>query len=296
VTTIFHNLFRKKTSEPVKTVPLSEADETKRQAKTIPIKYKPPQMILGTAQSVGLQRDHNEDALFGFNAILSENSSEYPFGIYIVADGMGGHQHGELASGTAARVMADHLINKIYLPAINSEMVEGVSIQEILQEGVDRVQSAVQNKVPGGGTTMTAAVVIGEQVTLAHIGDSRCYFISTSGHIEAVTHDHSLVQRLLDLGQISESDAQVHPQRNVLYRAIGQNEPFTADIESKQIPKPGYMLLCSDGLWGQVNQEFISNIILSAPNPSNACHQLIEAANAAGGPDNISAIIVQFLD
>jgi protein phosphatase len=87
----------------------------------------------------------------------------------------------------------------------------------------------------------------------------------------------------------------VHPQRNVLYRALGQNEPFRPDINTHNIPRPGYMLLCSDGLWGAVAEDEIYRIVQQAPNPSIACHQLIEAANNAGGPDNITAVLVQYL-
>jgi protein phosphatase len=110
-----------------------------------------------------------------------------------------------------------------------------------------------------------------------------------------MTQDHSLVRRLQDLGQIDEKEASVHPQRNVLYRALGQSEPFRPDINTHTLPRPGWMLLCSDGLWGSVPDDEIYQIVRSASNPSAACRKLIDAANTAGGPDNISAILVQYL-
>ncbi len=113
--------------------------------------------------------------------------------------------------------------------------------------------------------------------------------------MEVMTQDHSLVRRLQDLGQIDEKEASIHPQRNVLYRALGQSEPFRPDIHTHTLPGLGYMLMCSDGLWGTVTDDEISEIIRSAPSLTMACHKLIEAANAAGGPDNISAILVQYL-
>jgi len=108
--------------------------------------------------------------------------------------------------------------------------------------------------------------------------------------------DHSLVRRLIELGQLTEEEAAVHPQRNVLYRALGQTEPFEPEINTMVLPHPGYLLICSDGLWGVVPEAEIFRIVMNAENPSLACHRLVEAANAAGGPDNISVVLLQYLD
>lgn len=257
-------------------------------------RYQPGQMILGTGQSVGKQRDHNEDTLFVLNSILAGNGDSLPFGIFIIADGMGGHQHGEIASSVAVRAVTSYLVRRIYLPFISLHPeAQGDSMQELLQSSVREAQQAVMKLAPGGGTTLTVAFVLGEQVTLAHVGDSRAYFIYPDGRIQAATRDHSLVRRLLELGQITEKEAAVHPQRNVLYRAIGQGEPFDADVNTYLLPHPGFLLLCSDGLWGVVPEDQIHQIVTTAVTPSEACHQLVEAANAAGGPDNISVVIVQ---
>jgi protein phosphatase len=147
---------------------------------------------------------------------------------------------------------------------------------------------------PGGGTTLTAAFVLGDQVTLAHVGDSRAYFIYLDGRIQPITRDHSLVRRLQELGQISDREAAEHPQRNVLYRALGQSEPFEPDINTYPFPNAGYLMLCTDGFWGVVPESDVFPIIQSSPNLSIACHRMIEAANANGGPDNISVILVQY--
>jgi protein phosphatase len=160
--------------------------------------------------------------------------------------------------------------------------------------GVHEAQQAVIKLAPGGGTTLTAAFVMGDQVTIAHVGDSRAYFLYPDGRMQSITRDHSLVRRLQELGQITEKEAAVHPQRNVLYRAIGQGEPFDSDVNTHLLPRPGYLLICSDGLWGVVPDMDIFQIVTNAPNPSMACHSLVEAANAAGGPDNISVVIVQY--
>jgi protein phosphatase len=113
--------------------------------------------------------------------------------------------------------------------------------------------------------------------------------------MQVITQDHSLVHRLVELGQISEQEALVHPQRNVLYRALGQSEPFRPDILTHPMPRPGFLLMCSDGLWGVLSEKEMFQIITSARNPAIACKNLVDAANAAGGPDNISVILVQYL-
>ena len=129
-------------------------------------------------------------------------------------------------------------------------------------------------------------------MTIAHVGDSRVYSIDGKGNLEALTRDHSLVKRLQELGQITSEEAAVHPQRNVLYRALGQGEPFEPEIITTQRPDAGGLLVCSDGLWSIVGPEVIKEIISNGSDPQETCDKLLDAANDAGGPDNISAIYV----
>jgi serine/threonine protein phosphatase PrpC len=280
--------------ENVQTAPLSEDLMVEVSSKMAPI--RPAQLKVGTAQSVGKQRDHNEDTILTLNSVLADGAAELPFGIFVIADGMGGHQHGEIASGAAARAFADYLIQKLFLPFLSGDSdSQTESLLELMENGVREAQHAVTRKAPGGGTTLTAAVVMGEQVTMAHVGDSRAYFIYPDGRVQAITQDHSLVRRLQELGQITEDEAKVHPNRNVLYRALGQSEPFRPDIHTHPMPQPGYMLLCSDGLWGVVSDVEIFRIVNGAKDLTMACHELVEAANAGGGPDNISAILVEYI-
>ncbi len=164
---------------------------------------------------------------------------------------------------------------------------------EMFNTALESMARAITRQVPGGGTTLTAALILGNQMTIAHVGDSRAYLINENGNIESLTRDHSLVKRLVELGQITTDEAAVHPQRNVLYRALGQGEPFDPDINSLQTPEGGSLLLCSDGLWGVVPEETIQRLVRETQRPEEACHNLIEAANDAGGPDNISAIIIR---
>lgn len=258
------------------------------------IHAEPPHLLVGCAQSVGRQREHNEDALLTLTTTLTSEMDNVPFGLYIVADGMGGHQHGEIASGIAVRVMASQIINKLMGSFLSvSPVSPDESIQEIMQSGVQDAHHSITHEAPGGGTTLTAILILGKRMTIAHVGDSRAYHIDTQGNLKSLTRDHSLVERLVELGQITTAEAAVHPQRNVLYRALGQGEPFDADINTAPLPGSGHLMLCSDGLWGVVSQEVIENIVKSASNPQEGCRLLVDAANDAGGPDNITAVLIR---
>jgi serine/threonine protein phosphatase PrpC len=296
VSRITHRLFGRPKPEKSDelTRPLSRATPTVASPAPVVRTSEPPQLLAGCAQSIGLQRNHNEDGLFMLTSTLVSNKSVVPFGLYIVADGMGGHRHGEVASGTAVRVMASYVIRRLFTPVINSNAEAQVGfIQEILRQGVLDAHRVILKDAPGGGTTLTAVLILGDQLSIAHVGDSRAYTISAKGELQALTNDHSLVRRLEELGQITAEEAAVHPQRNVLYRALGQGEPFDPDVNTSDIPKNGYLLLCSDGLWGVVPEETIQRLVLSCSMPEQACQEMIDAANAAGGPDNITAILVR---
>jgi len=259
-------------------------------------KVEPPQIIVGSGQSVGKQRELNEDSLFALTATLAGNSGALPFGLFIVCDGMGGHQFGEVASNSAIRTIAGHIMRKFdpYFYSFPSVPVDE-SFQEVMQGAITEAQKTVLRDAPGSGTTVTAVLIVGTQITIGHVGDSRAYLMYQDGRFEPATRDHSLVRRLEELGQITAAEAAVHPQRNVLYRAIGQGESLEADVLSMPFPQGGSMLLCSDGLWGLVPEEELRQIIVNAPSPERACQSMVAAANAAGGPDNISAILVRHL-
>jgi serine/threonine protein phosphatase PrpC len=257
---------------------------------------EPPQIIVGSGQSVGKQRELNEDSLFTLTSTMAGHSGSLPFGLFIVCDGMGGHQFGEVASNAAIRTIAGFIMNKFhpYLFGAPAVPVEE-SFQELMQAAIREGQAAVLQVAQGSGTTVTAALVLGTQLTIGHIGDSRAYLLYQDGRFEPATRDHSLVRRLEELGQITPAEAAIHPQRNVLYRALGQGEAIEADVLSVPFPENGYLLLCSDGLWGVVPEDDLRQIILEAPSPERACQGLVAAANGAGGPDNISAVLVRQL-
>jgi serine/threonine protein phosphatase PrpC len=254
------------------------------------------QLISSCGQSVGKQRELNEDSLLAITTTMAGNSGNLPFGLYIVADGMGGHQFGEVASNAAIRTVAGYVLRKFhpYLFHIKADAMDE-SFQEIMQAAVSEAQRAIQREAPGSGTTLTAALVLGQQITVAHVGDSRAYFIYPDGRTESLTRDHSLVKRLEELGHITPDEAVNYPHRNVLYRALGQGEILDPDIFTVGFPQPGSLMICSDGLWGVLTEEELVRSINEAPSLQRACQTLVNAANAAGGPDNISVILVQLI-
>ncbi len=258
-------------------------------------RVEPQQLISGCGQSIGKQRDHNEDCLFSFSAATGGEANSAPLGLFIVADGMGGHQYGEVASSAAVRTMANYLLKRFHTYLINPSEGMEEPLQEMMRAAITEAQHAVTQAAPGSGTTLTAAVVLGQQMTIGHVGDSRAYSIRMDKRVEVLTRDHSLVRRLEELGQISSNEAAAHPQRNVLYRALGQGEVLEPDIFTTPFPQPGYLLLCSDGLWSVIPDDAICTLVTTAPNLHSACQSLIAAANNSGGPDNISAVLVQLI-
>ncbi len=293
----FRNLFRKPRSavDMATTAPLTD-QQIQSILHSQAVRYEIQQLVASTGQSVGKQRELNEDSLLAITSTLAGNSGSLPFGLYIVADGMGGHQYGEVASNAAVRVVAGYVMKKFspYLFNLNPVQPEE-SLQEIMQAAVREAQKTIQHEAPSSGTTLTAALVLGQQVTIAHVGDSRAYHIHPDGRAEVVTRDHSLVKRLEELGHISADQAANYPHRNVLYRALGQGDILEPDIFTIAFPQTGYLMLCSDGLWGVLSDQDMVRIIKEAPNLHRACQSLVEAANSAGGPDNISVVLVQLI-
>ena len=301
----FERLFGKKekkdqaapveTRDPDATVPLPPMPiALPPDAQKAQLAEHPKRLTLGVAQDVGRVRSHNEDVLLVFTGELGGLEAMPSLGLFVVADGMGGHSLGERASGIAARTVTRAILEQI-LPSLLADPqadTERPLLKDVMETAMTAANTAVVSSVPEGGTTLTCALVLGEQVILAHVGDSRAYII-TSETFEQVTRDHSLVQRLKELNQITADEAAVHPQRSVLYRAVGQGEGLEVDVISRRLPPGAALLLCSDGLWGLVPDHKILEVVRSTPSLQAACEELVAAANAAGGPDNITAVMVQ---
>jgi protein phosphatase len=295
----FQKLFRgeekKPTNERATTAPLTD-----QQIQSIihgqTVQFEMQQLIAATGQSVGKQREHNEDSLLAITTTLAGKAANVPFGLYMVADGMGGHQFGEIASNAAVRVIAGQIMRKFhsYLFSIPTQQPEE-SLQEIMENAIKEAHRAVQKDAPGSGTTITTALVLGQQVTIGHVGDSRAYALYPTGRVEQITHDHSLVKRLEELGHLNKEEAATFPHRNVLIRALGQGDTLDADVFTIPFPHNGALMLCSDGLWGVVADHDLLRSYTEAPTLQRACQSMVAAANTAGGPDNISVVLVQMI-
>jgi serine/threonine protein phosphatase PrpC len=289
------------TEVPKETQPLSPQTEQPIHTRrlTPPKSYSSTnrRVKVGTTSDIG-GRSNNEDAALTLILNTDVEGSPPPIGIFMVADGMGGHQNGEVASSITVRTVAQSIIKEIVVPQLEERDINSAdnkTIPEVLADAMAAANTAVQLEVPGGGTTATCVVVRGDLAYVAHVGDSRAYLIA-DGNLELITRDHLLVRRLQELGQLTPQEADTHPQRNVLYRAIGQNDTLEVDAATRRLPPSSRLLLCSDGLWGVIGDERISEITAKYPDPQEACDQLVAAANADSGPDNITVVLVQMPD
>lgn len=295
---------------------LHEENEAAYPADTAPIsiipvqEFETPAIIAGIGQSkpsreplikvatrceVGV-RERNDDSYVAFTAEVGGHFRTQPFGLYIVADGMGGHKNGHIASRIASRVAAHHILTRIYLPLLeNVGPPTQVPIQEVLIDAVQTANTAVyQNDLEGNsGTTLTVALLLGQRLHVAHVGDSRLYLLA-DGKFQVVTSDHSLVQRLQDVGQLTAEEATSYPYRHVLIRAVGQDEEVEIDTYLRLLPKEGKLMLCSDGLCGEVPDEELHRIVAQEVEPEVIADELYEAAVAANSTDNVTAVVVEF--
>jgi PPM family protein phosphatase len=250
-------------------------------------------LSFGQATDVGMVRTNNQDSMLSFLSTSRSAEQRPDFGLFIVADGMGGHHDGEKASALTVHVVSSYVISHIYLPMLNGDNdSERVPITEAMIAAVQKANGDIITKVPDGGTTCTAVAIVGDLAYVAHVGDTRVYLITKDG-VEQITRDHSLVQRLIELGQLTPEEAAVHPQKNVLYRALGQSDNLEVDALTRRLPPNSKLMLCSDGLWNMISESEIIEITMKHTNPQEACDKLVALANTHGGSDNITAILLQ---
>jgi len=249
---------------------------------------------VGWATDVGAVRNRNEDTVLVVTASLGGDDAAPEMGLIVLADGMGGHRSGELASSLAARVVAAQVVRRFYLPTLTSRecSADQLPLNDVLVDAVHAANGAVATQVPGGGTTLTCALLLGPRAYIAHVGDSRAY-VATEETLEQITHDHSVVDRLIELGQLTPDEAAFHPQKNVLYRALGQAGTLEVDTYMRTIPPGAGLLVCSDGLWSMVGEAEMVKLAANSSSPQMACEALVAAANQAGGHDNISVVLAR---
>lgn len=241
---------------------------------------------------MGQVRANNEDS------VRLWASPEYA--LAVVADGMGGAAAGEEASRLAveeieARLVTPNDRSRAFLDTV-TETSAIVLLQEAIRAGNASILTrvAAEPELKGMGTTVTLAFVRGGQAIVAHVGDSRAYLVQThTGRIQQISTDHSYVDLLIAAGQITEKQAEDHPLRNVLYRALGQSEIVEIDVYTPVRLKPGdRVVLCSDGLTRHVRPDEIGAVVVQHDDPQAACNALIAQANGRGGEDNISVVVI----
>ncbi|PID86736.1 MAG: hypothetical protein CSA11_07650 [Chloroflexi bacterium] len=273
-------------------------------AKTQPITTKPTEPTVGDEPAiqvafhchVGRHRERNEDSCFSFVSEVGGHFKMQPFGLFVVADGMGGHADGHIASKIASRTAAHHIIDRLYLPLLqDNEKVMQTPIQEVLETAVQLSNKAVYDYEPemDSGTTLTIALLLGHRLHVAHVGDSRLYMYAND-KLERVTSDHSLVQRLQDVGQLTEEEATFYRYGHILLRAVGQSDEVEADTYMRLLPKSGILLLCSDGVSGFISDAEITEILSQDASVEKMADSVFAAAMSVGGFDNITAIVVSF--
>ncbi|MEV1168322.1 Stp1/IreP family PP2C-type Ser/Thr phosphatase [Nonomuraea sp. NPDC049784] len=227
---------------------------------------------------VGLLREGNEDSAYASGRLLA------------VADGMGGHAHGEVASSVAIAAMASLEEAQQGGDLLNTIEAAVRDANRRLHEMVGRDPS-----LKGMGTTLTAMLWHGTQVALVHVGDSRAYLLRR-GELYQITHDHTLVQQLVDDGRITPEEAATHPQRSILLRALDGSGEVDPDLTLREAQVGDRYLLCSDGLSGVVSAETLHATLTNIDDPEEVVRQLIDLANRGGGPDNITCVLADVLE
>lgn len=234
---------------------------------------------------VGKQRKENQDAYY------IDINNEHRQAICVVCDGMGGANAGNVASKVAIEAFSGR-IQGLIRPRRSVEQLKAI-VQDAIEYANLQVHALAQSdeKYRGMGTTLVAILISGEHAVIANVGDSRAYFADSDG-IQRITRDHSLVEDMVLLGKLTEEQAKDHPNKNVITRAVGTDKSIMVDLYEFVLQPDSYVLLCSDGLSNLVsNQEMLYEIIHGGDS-GNCCRRLTEIANARGGFDNITSVLL----
>lgn len=215
---------------------------------------------------------------------LNEDTFGYHDNLFVVADGMGGHQAGEVASAIAVETVLKADLSGALKTALQKTLTE--ANRAILE------QAGRDKELNGMGTTVAVLYLGTERAYVTHIGDSRVYYLSDN-NLKQLTHDHSLVNELVKSGEITVEEAKTHPKRNLLTRALGSNETLETEIIEVEVKKGDKFLLCSDGLTNSIPETLIKELISRDDHPEIIVDHMINAANELGGSDNITAILVE---
>ncbi len=253
---------------------------------------------------VGRTREHNEDAfvvadLTTGNATLQPEVRTHAVGskgtLFMVADGMGGAAAGEVASAMAVDiVLAELRTSWIAHPETDGEtFVRAIKHATRMANEQINAFAASQPEFRGMGTTATIAGLLGDTLYLAQVGDSRAYLVR-DGVARQITKDQSLMQKLIEAGELTEEEAEHSERRNIILQALGPEPTVKVDLTHQTVRRNDQLVLCSDGLSGQVTKEDIAQVVTEESDLTAACKRLIDIANANGGPDNITVVVARF--
>ena len=253
---------------------------------------------------VGKTRDHNEDSFLVADltrkvASLQPEVREHEVGqrgtLFVVADGMGGAAAGEIASDLAVDTIYGHMAKEWADDAERTEQRFAFRLREAVEVANQKIHEFAKSHPEhrGMGTTTTAAGVFENALYLSQIGDSRGYLVRR-GTIVQITKDQSLMQRLVDAGELTEEEAAVSERRNIILQALGPDPNVKVDLTRQELRRGDMLLMCSDGLSGQVPKEDMLRVLSAQADLVAACRELIDLANERGGPDNITCVIARF--
>jgi protein phosphatase len=254
-------------------------------------------MTVGIQSDTGQVRELDEDSVFSLTMSCTYESVTHQLGLFVVADGMGGHKGGEVASRVAIQTTAQILLRDLFGPELTGSALSTEAILDCLTDAISQANDEVylerQKRENDMGTTLTAAFVKDWTLHLGHVGDCRAYLWGEEG-LQQLTEDHSIVAGMVAAGTILPEDIYTHPQRSVIYRCIGDEPTVEVDVGTLQLDPGERIVVCCDGLWEELRDTGIEDILLAEADPQTACDLMVHQANLAGGSDNISVIIVQF--
>jgi serine/threonine protein phosphatase PrpC len=262
------------------------------------------QLLVASNSDAGDVRrsEPNEDSTLVLLLQRVHESVSTPSGVFIVADGLGGHDNGQVASRMTINIIAERMLKELLTEPLTSEKngepvkpFDEDALVALLHDTVEEANTVLCQKnqldKTDMGSTITGFMVVGEHAYVLNVGDSRTYMLRGK-QLYQLTTDHSLVAQLVAGGLIEPDDVYTHPQRSQIFRSLGDKPNVQIDIFKQELLPADILLSCSDGLWEMVRNPQIESILDNAPEPETACTQFIEAANANGGEDNVSAIVV----
>ncbi len=242
-------------------------------------------MIVWGATDRGMVRQTNQDS-FHYESLFMDDQI-----ISVVCDGMGGARSGNVASELAVKTFVEDLRRSARPIMSRRYMMNIISRASSAANARVYEQSRSSEEYMGMGTTLVGAMIFGKSAVISNIGDSRAYLITDEGIIR-ITRDHSVVEDLIDRGDLTPEEARKHPSKNLITRALGTEREVKCDIYTEFVRQGNYLMLCSDGLTNVVSDQEILFEVLHGGNPEKCCQRLLEIANTRGGPDNITIVLI----